>query len=180
MELGKGPIDWLQLFKFAKKNLSVISEFNIEDLPRLNEIARNNSDKIKVNYSFYLENNTTPCLDGEISLNIYLTCQRCLEALPLSLEHNFGLAFVKKENQAEELSKHLEIYLFENEELSLIDLISDEILLSIPMVPKHNLDCLSSFKENNNHVQGKENPFAILKNINKPMEARRKNGSTKK
>ena len=47
MELGKGPIDWLQLFKFAKKNLSVISEFNIEDLPRLNEIARNNSDKIK-------------------------------------------------------------------------------------------------------------------------------------
>ena len=180
MELGKGTIDWLKLLKFAKKNLSVTDEFNIEDLPRINEIANNNSDKIKVNYSFYVENKTTPCLDGEISLNIYLTCQRCLEALPLSLEHNFGLAFVKKENQAEELSKHLEIYLFENEELSLIDLISDEILLSIPMVPKHNLDCLSSFKENINYEQGKKNPFAVLKNINKPMRARSKNGSTKK
>jgi len=180
MELGKGVIDWLKLFKFAKKNLTVVDEFNVGDLPRINEIARNNSGKIKVNYSFYVENDTIPCIDGEISLNIYLTCQRCLEALPLSLDLNFNLAFVKNENQAEELSKYLEIYLFEDNELSLIDLISDEILLSIPMVPKHNLDCLSSFKENINYEQGKKNPFAVLKNINKPMEARSKNGSTKK
>ena len=180
MELGKGTIDWLKLLKFAKKNLSVTDEFNIVDLPRINGIASNNSDKINVNYSFYLENDTTPCLDGGISLNIYLTCQRCLEALPFSLDFNFSLAFVKNENQAEELSEHLEIYLFEDEKLSLIDLISDEILLSIPMVPKHNLDCLSSFKEHNNYEQVKESPFAILKNINKPIEARSKNGSTKK
>ena len=180
MELGKGTIDWLKLLKFAKKNFSVTDEFNIEDLPRINEIANNNSDKIKVNYSFYLENDTTPCLDGEVSLNIYLTCQRCLEALPFNLDLNFSLAFVKNENQAEELREHLEIYLFEDEELSLIDLISDEILLSMPMVPKHNLDCLSSFKEHNNYEQVKESPFAILKNINKPMEARSKNGGTKK
>jgi uncharacterized protein len=180
MELGKGTIDWLKLIKFAKKNLCVTDEFSIKDLPRINEITHNNSDKIKVNCSFYVENNTTPCLDGEISLNIHLTCQRCLEELPFSLDFSFSMAFVKNENQAEELSKHLEIYLFEEEELSIIDLISDEILLSIPMVPKHNLDCLSSLKENNNYEQGKENPFAILKNINMPMEARSKNGSTKK
>ena len=180
MELGKGLLDWPKILKLAKKNFSVIDELNIEDLPRINEIASNNSDKIKVNYSFYLENNTTPCLDGEFSLIIYLTCQRCLEELPVSLNLNFSLAFVKNKSQAEELSKHLEIYLFEGEELSLMDLISDEILLSIPMVPKHNLDCLSSFKEHNNYEQVKESPFAILKNINKPMEARSKNGSTKK
>ena len=180
MELGKGLLDWPKLLKLAKKNFSVIDELNIEDLPRINEIASNNSDKIKVNYSFYLENNTTPCLDGEFSLIIYLTCQRCLEELPVSLNLNLSLAFVKNESQAEELSKHLEIYLFEDEELSLMDLISDEILLSIPMAPKHNLDCLSSFKEHNNYEQVKESPFAILKNINKPMEARSKNGSTKK
>jgi len=180
MELGKGLIDWPKLLKYAKKNLSVTDEFNIEDLARINGIASNNSDKIKVNYSFYLENNTTPCLDGEVSLIIYLTCQRCLEELPVSLNLNLSLAFVKNESQAEELSKHLEIYLFEGEELSLMDLISDEILLSIPMVPKHNLNCLSSFKEHNNYEQVKESPFAILKNINKPMEARSKNGCTKK
>jgi uncharacterized protein len=169
MELGKGTIDWLKLLKFAKKNLSVTDELSIIDLPRINGIAHNKSDKIKVNYSFYVENKTTPCLDGEISLNIYLTCQRCLEELPFSLDLSFSMAFVKNENQAEELSKHLEIYLFEDKELSLIDLISDEILLSIPMAPKHNLDCLSSFKENNNYEQVKEKPFAILKNIKKPM-----------
>ena len=180
MELGKGLLDWPKLLKLAKKNFSVIDELNIEDLPRINEIASNNSDKIKVNYSFYLENNTTPCLNGEVSINIYLTCQRCLEELLVSLNLNFSLAFVKNENQTEELSKHLEIYLFEGEELSLIDLISDEILLSIPMVPKHNSNCLSSFKEHNNYEQVEESPFAILKNINKPMEARSKNGGTKK
>ncbi len=43
MELGKVTIDWLKLLKFAKKNLSVTEEFNLEDLPRINEIANNNS-----------------------------------------------------------------------------------------------------------------------------------------
>ncbi len=177
-------------------------------MPYKNLVIINNEKIFKENNSFYCDNidlKTIPenlnknfnvtliarsskikrarCINlekVEVSSNIYLTCQRCLEELPFSLDLSFSMAFVKNENQAEELSKHLEIYLFEEEELSIIDLISDEILLSIPMVPKHNLDCLSSLKENNNYEQGKENPFAILKNINKPMEARSKNGSSKK
>jgi len=45
------------------------------------------------------------------------------------------------------------------------DLISDEILLSIPMVPMHDYDCIKEINEQE-IVEGKsENPFAILKKI---------------
>ena len=75
------------------------------------------------------------------------------------------MAFVKHDQQPEELDSLYEIYLIEEEELATNDLISDEILLSIPMAPTHNYDCI---KESNEQeiVEGKfENPFAILKNI---------------
>ncbi len=180
MELVKDSLDWLKLFRLANKNLSMSDEFEIKELPRLSEIVSNNSDKIKVNCSFYVENESTPCLDGTISLNVDLVCQRCLEVLPLYLDLSFSLAFLKNENQTEDLSIDIECFLIKEEEVSLIDLISDEILLSIPMAPKHNFNCMTSFGKNYNNEQIRTNPFAILKDIQKPSNARSKNGSTKK
>ena len=45
------------------------------------------------------------------------------------------------------------------------DLISDEILLSIPMVPMHNYDCIIEINEQEIVKEKSENPFAILKKI---------------
>ena len=83
----------------------------------------------------------------------------------LALKVNFNLAFVKHDQQSEELDSHYEIYVIEEEELATLDLISDEILLSIPMVPTHDYDCIKEINEQE-IVEGKsENPFAILKKI---------------
>ena len=45
------------------------------------------------------------------------------------------------------------------------DLISDEILLSIPMVPTHDYDCIKEMNGQEIVEEKSENPFAILKNI---------------
>ena len=75
------------------------------------------------------------------------------------------MAFVRHNQESEELDSHYEIYVIEEEELATYDLISDEILLSIPMVPMHNYNCIKEINEQE-IVEGKsENPFAILKNI---------------
>ena len=139
--------------------------YQISDFPRISEIANNKKDNIRVDLSFYLKNSKTPCVDGIIELDIVLPCQRCLDDLSLALKVNFNLAFVRHNQQTEELDAHHEIYVTEEKELATLDLISDEILLSIPMIPTHDYDCI---KEINGQeiVEGKsENPFAILKKI---------------
>jgi uncharacterized protein len=165
MELSKGLPDQLKLFNFAKKEISLSGVYQISDFPRISEISNNKKDNIKVGLSFYLKNNKTPCVDGIIELDILLPCQRCLDDLSIELKVNFNLAFVRYDQQSDELDSHYEIYVIEEEELATFDLISDEILLSIPMVPTHNYDCIKEINEQE-IVEGKsENPFSILKKI---------------
>ena len=165
MGLNKSLPDQLKLFNFAKKEISLSGLYQISDFPRITEIASNKKDNVRVELSFYLKNNKTPCVEGIIDLDIVLACQRCLDNLSIALKVNFNLVFVKNDQQSEELDSHFEIYVIENEELATHDLISDEILLSIPMVPIHDYDCIKEINEQE-IVEGKcENPFAILKKI---------------
>ena len=155
----------LKIFNFAKKEVSLSGQYQISDLPRISEIASNKTDKININLSFYLDNDKTPCIDGIISLDIVLVCQRCLEDLSISLKVGFNLAFVRHVKQGEEIDSHYEIYVTEEDELATHDLICDEILLSIPMVPTHDYDCMKIINKQEIVKEKSENPFAILKNI---------------
>ena len=165
MELSNNLPAQLKLFNFAKKEVSLSGQYQISDLPRISEIASNKTDKININLSFYLDNDKTPCIDGIISLDIILACQRCLGKLPIALKVNFSLAFVSHEKLGEELGSNYEIYVTEEEELSTQDLICDEILLSIPMVPTHDYDCMEVITKEEIVEEEAENPFSILKNI---------------
>jgi uncharacterized protein len=156
----------IKLFNFAKKERSLGGVYKISSIPRISEIARNKEDNVKVDLSFYLENNKTPCIKGIINLNIILDCQRCLEALPIELKVDFKLAFVRHEQQAEGLDSSYELYVTkEEEELLTIDIITDEILLSIPMAPSHDFDCNQIINKDEIVEESRENPFTILKNI---------------
>ena len=165
MEFSNSLPAQLKLFNFAKKEVSLSGQYQISDLPRISEIASNKTDKININLSFYLDNDKTPCIDGIISLDVVLVCQRCLEELPSSLKVSFNLAFVKHKRQGEELDSHYEIYVTEEDELATHDLISDEILLSIPMVPTHDYDCIKEINGQEIVEEKSENPFAILKKL---------------
>ena len=156
----------IKLFNFAKKERILGGVYKISSIPRISEIARNKEDNVKVDLSFYLENNKTPCIKGIINLNIILDCQRCLEALPIELKVDFKLAFVRHEQQAEGLDSSYELYITkEEEELLTIDIITDEILLSIPMAPSHDFDCNLIINKDEVVEESRENPFTILKNI---------------
>ena len=165
MELNKSLPSQLKLFNFAKKEISLSGLYQISDFPRISEIASNKKDNIRADLSFYLKNNKTPCVDGIIELDIVLACQRCLDDLSIILKIDFNLAFVRYEKQGEELDSYYEIYVTEEDELATLDLISDEILLSIPMVPTHDYDCIKEINEQEIVEEKSENPFAKLKKI---------------
>ena len=166
MEKVKQLPKTIKLFNFAKKEAKLNGEYKISNIPRLSEIVRNVKDSVRVDFSFHLENGKTPCVKGIIDLKVVLDCQRCLDDLEMDIKIPFNLAFVRHENQAEGLNDLFETYLVgEDEELETLDLITDEILLSIPMAPSHNFECSIKVDKEEIIEEVCEHPFDVLKNI---------------
>ena len=156
----------INFYNFAKKEISLIGDYKISDLSRLSEIASNENDYVEVGLTFHLENGKTPCVEGIIKLKLVLDCQRCLDNLEMDLRVTFGIAFTRNEFQADSLDDKFEIYLIgDDEELETKDLITDEILLSIPMAPSHDFDCGLVTNKGDIVEEVREHPFDALKNI---------------
>ena len=110
------------------------------------------------------------CLKGRVSATLSVECQRCLKPMQAKVKGSFKFALVNSEDDFELLPEELEPYLIEGEEQSIIELIEDELLLSLPMVTVHEKDCSDYMSKQNSKVKAailaeKEasHPFAALK-----------------
>ncbi|MDG2394920.1 YceD family protein [Candidatus Thioglobus sp.] len=162
----QGIPDNIKLLSFAKKGLIFSQTYSVKDFPRINEIVTNTDDKVKASLSFYIENGKIPCIEGSIEIDVALDCQRCLDEVKLNLNPTFKLAFIIHENQAEELDPSFETILNADEEFSTIEFLTDEVLISIPMIPMHSHEC-QSYKDKSPVIEQEErkNPFAILEQL---------------
>jgi len=166
MEKAKKLPKKINFFNFAKKEVKLNGDFKVSELSRLSEIASNENDKVEVDLYFRLENGRIPCVEGIIKSILVLDCQRCLDSLQVDLKVPFNIAFARNEFQADSLDDKFEIYLIgDDEELETKDLITDEILLSIPMAPSHDYDCGLKTDKGNIVEEVREHPFDVLKNI---------------
>lgn len=109
---------------------------------------------------------------GTVATRIRQVCQRCLEPVELLLEKSLNLAVVHSDAEADELPNDLDPLLCGDDPLAVIDLVEDELLLTLPQEPKHTSGPCSS-----RHVwhsgepapetgAGKEaGPFAVLEQL---------------
>ena len=166
MEKAKKLPSKINFFNFAKKEVMLNGDYKISELSRLSEIASNENDKVEVDLYLRLVNGRIPCVEGMIKSVLVLDCQRCLDSLQLDLKVPFDIAFARNEFQADSLDDKFEIYLIgDDEELETKNLITDEILLSIPMAPSHDYDCGIKTDKGNIVEEVREHPFDVLKNI---------------
>ena len=166
MEKAKKLPKKINFFNFAKKEVKLNGDYKISELSRLSEIASNENDNVEVGLAFHLENGKIPCVKGIIKLKLVLDCQRCLDDLKMDLRVTFGIAFTRIEAHTDSLDDKFEIYLIgEEEELDTKNLITDEILLSIPMAPSHDFDCGLKTDKGDIVEEVREHPFDALKNI---------------
>lgn len=160
----------IKLFNFAKKGLRFSGSYRIKDFPRIAALASNVEDNLTAELHFDIKEDKIPCIEGHIKADITLICQRCLEDVKIQINPSFKLAYLQNEEQGLGLDSSYEIVENSEKEFSTIEFLTDEMLLSIPMIPMHPHQC-SSFKDQQElKQQERENPFAILKNIKKSKE----------
>ncbi|MFZ1495343.1 MAG: YceD family protein [Candidatus Competibacter denitrificans] len=76
-------------------------------------------------------------LEGSLSTEIELDCQRCLGPLRIPLTVNVALGIIRSETEAERLPERYEPLLVAGTEVTVADLVEDELLLALPPIPRH-------------------------------------------
>lgn len=111
---------------------------------------------------------------------VVLQCQRCLQSVPHTLAVDTRLRFVPGEEAAERLDETSEEdVLALPPRLDLRPLIEDELLLALPLVPRHEGNCpqplplaaddgLVAGADEPPHGDDRPNPFAALAALRKP------------
>ncbi|WP_128002012.1 YceD family protein [Piscinibacter defluvii] len=94
---------------------------------------------------------------------LQVVCQRCLGPLPVDVRAERSFLFVPGEDQAAELDADCEDdVLALTRSLDLKELVEDELLLSLPLVPRHAACPLPAVAAEAEVLDERPNPFAAL------------------
>ena len=105
-------------------------------LPRLAATLAETAGELHVELQATRDDEGQDWLHGEIRGRLPLTCQRGLHAFPWDCDVALSLALVGSESEEQKLLKDAESYLVRDDELPLRDLVEDEVLLALPMMPR--------------------------------------------
>lgn len=131
--------------------------------------------EVQVSVTFSRDNAYRVRATGQVQTAVQLCCQRCLGAFNCPLESEFEFVFVDSEERAEALPEELDALLVdERGRIRAVDMLEDELLLQLPIVPKHadEHDCAVNLVYKAQPTDPKprstrENPFASLAGLKK-------------
>ena len=105
-------------------------------LPRLAASLAEPAGELHVELQATRDDEGQDWLHGEIRGRLPLTCQRGLHPFEWDCDVALSLALVGSESEEERLLKDTESYRVQDDELPLRDLVEDEVLLALPMMPR--------------------------------------------
>jgi uncharacterized protein len=147
---------------FARNGRRISGEVQIAELPRLLDILENPQGILSYAVQGGVDKQGTHFLDVSVTGQGQLRCQRCLDGLdyPVQLETRLLLRDQPSLDALEDEEEEYDSILVDIH-LNVLDLLEDEILLSLPIAPKHELGACQVTDGVNTHREEK-NPFAVL------------------
>lgn len=128
---------------------------------------------IQLNANLYRHNNVLH-LAFTLTGEVWLTCQRCLQPIAIDLSNDYDIALLENDSQVRLVDEEQDYLLLDEivteqspeRLLPFKKLVEDEILLKMPMAPKHD-DCEMSVEQFGEipEEEENENPFAALASL---------------
>ena len=154
----------------AQRRLVCEGVYNVLEMPRLLAVSEIRSEHAQVSVKFNVDERGLAVMSGTASALVALTCQRCNELFDHQLEVNFTFSPAKNEEAAENIPSYYDVIeLNEDGEVNLRELVDEEFILIIPLIPRHDIkDCSadadSVWGELPEELE-KPNPFDVLKQL---------------
>ena len=150
---------------FAGNGKQISAQVPFAELPRLLDVLDNPQGSLHYTLQGRLDNQGRPVLDVSISGSCQLRCQRCLNALDYVIAHQARLLLCDQasldmlEDEEEDFDGILA-----DAHLDVLALLEDEILLNLPIAPKHEAGACK-VADGKNRQEGDQHPFAVLEKL---------------
>lgn len=155
-------------FRYAEQMLSLSGTLRIADMARLSTNVHNSQDKVRVDLNFGVDEQHITYLSGHLETCLTLVCQRCMENFSYDMTSDFNLGIVNTLDEANALPDTYEPALAQEGQLALRELIEDEIILNLPIIPRHEPEAckvkLPLTDEGWEETKG-NNPFNVLESL---------------
>lgn len=153
--------------KQAERNVTLEGVFPLARLERLSESLNDNSGELFAELHFTSGTGHLG-LHGTVEASLDLICQRCLQPMKYQVSGQFKFGLITSEKYEHKVPSDAEPYLLEGDEQSVLDILEDELLLSIPIAARHAEECSDFLQQQNEErrvEKEKSNPFAQLKDL---------------
>ena len=132
--MSSAPADLVNAVELAGRSATLERRVGLRHLPRLAEAGALEGTRASAELAFgKFDGRTT--VEVRVSGELVLTCQRCLR--PCTCAVNESASLVVMASDADEVPGGFEPLLGDAERLSVTELIEEQLLLGLPLVPKH-------------------------------------------
>jgi len=141
----------------------------IKDMQRLAPSLYNSDQgEVTVNLALDADEEGTWFCRVQLKTTVLVQCQRCMEPFSYEIISDFLHGIVNSESEAEELSERYEPVILREGMLVVQDMIEDELILKMPIVPMHaDAECKVKLPLKDSTwdevEEDGQNPFHILK-----------------
>jgi uncharacterized protein len=153
---------------FARNAGVVHGKMAISGFERLRDYLADDHGELQYSVRGGSGENTEPSLQIRVHGPISLRCQRCLGRIGHMLDLRTDLLLARDKSELARFDADASVdCILATPELDIIALVEDEIILSLPVSPRHGEDeCTVDKRESDNRVEGKS-PFSALAALKK-------------
>lgn len=158
--------DYVNSTELAREGLFLTGKVLLKDMKRLEDVILPSENAISFEIQGIIGEKGWPGAIMKLTGTIPLICNRCNKPMEEALEREVIFRFAKNEAEADSIPVSIdeeEEVIVGSSKLNLMDWIEEEILLSIPMIPVHEQECVLEEPEKDDIQQ--PNPFAKLKEL---------------
>ncbi len=152
-------------WRVSEQGLSYTGVVELSDFPRLAPLLIRLQGHASYIFRFSRDGLGRPLAAGHAEATLWQTCQRCSQPVAIPVDSDFQLVVVEGLDEAAALSEDFDPLMADDAEINLLDLLEDELLLSLPVVARHEECHAWKFDDEPIAVESRENPFRILQKL---------------
>lgn len=151
--------------KACVRELELSGMVAIDNLPRMLSVVDSDLTTVTANFRFGRDEERRYVIVVSVDAQVGLVCERCLGPLAVPLKTSSDLMLCSTEAQAQQCPSRYEPVIVEDEAMDLYDVIEEELLLALPVAPKHDHACVELPGQSQAEIEAedrKPNPFEVL------------------
>lgn len=155
--------------RLARERAVLEGDLSIETMERVVPLLHRPSGQVHLRLLFRNARKGRVSIKGDIQTTVEMICQYCLDPVELHIKSTLDLLVRAVDETADPADDFDELEMT-GETVALVDVIEDEILLSLPTVAVHRVDCTSRLEYEIREEASGDKPFAMLAQLKRKSQ----------